>query len=374
MIDLHGIISAYRGSPDLGALVQERTASALTFAGRYRLVDFALSNMKAAGVYNVDVVMQNDYQSLMDHIGSGKDWDMSRKSGGIRLLPPFGLGGDKGVYSGLLEALQVAEPYLRRMNENYVALMPGNLATTINLREVLKEHVESGAGITVVCAENAVSGDHHRYITDEHGNVVEALFNRDGKVTPVGFAGVADLEVYIVNKNVLLDMIEFAASRMRYSFHVDGIREYLNRGGKVHVYIHHGYSKRINSIADYLQANMDMLDRECRRSLFPADRPVLTKDRSDVSTYYGENAHVINSLVSDGCYIEGVVKNCIISPGVHVGKGTVLENCIVMRDTHIGDNIEMKYVIIDKYVRVEETKQLVGSKTIPVVIPRATST
>ena len=366
MIDLHGIISAYRGSPELGALVEGRTASALTFAGRYRLVDFALSSLKAAGVYNVDVVMQKDYQSLMDHIGSGKDWDMSKKNGGLRLLPPFGMGGNKGAYSGLLEALLAAESYLRRMKENNIVIMPGNLAINIDLKAVLKDHVESDAGLTIVCAEGLDSGEYHKYTTDEQGYVVESLFQRAGSTV----AGAADLEVYIVKKDVLLEMLDFAAAHMRYSFHADGINEYLKRGGKVKVYIHDGYAVQIKTVADYMKANMDMLCKDNRKSLFPVERPVLTNDRADVSTYYAEESKVINSLVSDGCFIEGVVKNCILSPGVHVGKGSVLENCIIMRDTYIGDGVTLTNVITDKYVRVENQKNLVGGDNIPMVIPR----
>ena len=370
MIDLHGIISAYRGSPELGALVEGRTASALTFAGRYRLVDFALSSMKAAGVYNVSVVMQKDYQSLMDHIGSGKDWDMSKKNGGLSLLPPFGMGGNKGAYGGLLEALLAAEPYLRRMKENNIAIMPGNLAINIDLKAVLKAHVESDAGITLVCAEGLDSGEYHKYTTDEQGYVVEALYQRAGSTV----AGVADLEVYIVKKDVLLEMLDFAAAHMRYAFHADGINEYLKRGGKVKVYLHDGYAVQIKDVAGYMKANMEMLCKENRKSLFPVDRPVLTNDRADVSTYYSEESVVINSLVSDGCFIEGTVKNCILSPGVHVGKGSVLENCIIMRDTYIGDGVTMKNVIADKFARVEAAKELIGSDNIPVVVPRGYTT
>lgn len=370
MIDLHGIISAYRGSPELGALVEGRTASALTFAGRYRLVDFALSSLKAAGVYNVDVVMQKDYQSLMDHIGSGKDWDMSKKNGGLRLLPPFGMGGNKGAYSGLLEALLAAESYLCRMKENNIVIMPGNLAINIDLKAVLKAHVESDAGLTIVCAEGLDSGEYHKYTTDEQGYVVESLFQRAGSTV----AGAADLEVYIVKKDVLLEMLDFAAAHMRYSFHADGINEYLKRGGKVKVYIHDGYAVQIKTVADYMKANMDMLCKDNRKSLFPVERPVLTNDRADVSTYYAEESKVINSLVSDGCFIEGVVKNCILSPGVHVGKGSVLENCIIMRDTYIGDGVTLTNVITDKYVRVENQKNLVGGDNIPMVIPRGYTT
>lgn len=364
--DLHGIISAYRTSPDLGVLVHGRTVSALTFAGRYRLVDFALSSMRLASVRNVGVIMQKEYQSLLDHIGSGKAWDFSRKDGGMTLLPPFSLDAARsGVYTGLLEALLAVESYVQRIQEQYVTIMPGNLAANIDLRAVLKEHIDSGAGITAVCAKGVPNGEHHRYITDETGDVLEMHYRRIGERE-----GLADLETYIVNKNVLLEMIDHAASHMRYRLHADGIAGYLDRGGKMHTYVHEGYAMQINTVQDYMEANMHMLRRDARMSLFPLDRPVLTKDRADVSTYYAETSKVRNSLISDGCYIEGIVENCVIAPGVHIGKGAMLSGCIIMRDTHIGENVRLKNVISDKFAQIKPGEVLVGSDSVPLVIPR----
>ena len=351
-------------------LSRRRAIASIPFGGRYRLIDFSLSAMKNCGIRDVSVIMQKDYQSLMDHIGSGKDWDMSKKNGGLSLLPPFGMGGNKGAYGGLLEALLAAEPYLRRMKENNIVIMPGNLAINIDLKAVLKAHVESGAGVTVVCAEGLDSGEYHKYTTDEQGFVVDALYQRAGSTV----AGVADLEVFIVKKDVLLEMLDFAAAHMRYAFHDAGINEYLKRGGKVKVYLHDGYAVQIKSVEGYLKANMDMLCKDNRKSLFPVERPILTNGRADVSTYYSEESVVVNSLVSDGCFIEGTVKNSILSPGVHVGKGSVLENCIIMRDAYIGDGVTLKNVISDKFVRVEAAKELIGSDNIPVVIPRGYTT
>lgn len=138
----------------------------------------------------------------------------------------------------------------------------------------------------------------------------------------------------------------------------------------MHSYIHEGYAMQINTVQDYMQANMHMLRRDARRSLFPLDRPILTKDRADVSTYYAECSKVTNSLVSDGCYIEGIVENCVIAPGVHIGKGAMLSNCIIMRDTQIGENVRLKYVISDKYAQIKDGEVLVGSENVPLVIPR----
>ena len=366
MTNLHGIISAYRDSPELGTLCHVRTASALTFAGRYRLVDFALSSMRLAGIRNVGVLMQKEYQSLLDHIGSGKAWDFSRKSGGITLLPPMSLNRERtGEYRGLLEALLAVETYIEQIREDYVVIMPGNLAVNLDLAAMLKEHIASGAGITAAVTNRVPNGEHHRYIVDENGTVEQTLYRRKGEGP-----GVVDMEVYMMEKSVLLEMIDRAAAEMRYRFHADGIAGFLERGGVMHIYRHSGYTMQINSSQDYLEANMDMLKRENRRSLFPVDRPVLTKDRADVSTYYGENAHVRNSLISDGCYIEGTVENCVIAPGVRIGKGSVLRNCIIMRDSRIGDDVQLHYVVSDKNICVRDGQQLMGSETVPVVIPR----
>ena len=281
-------------------------------------------------------------------------------------MPPFSLDAARsGVYNGLLEALLAVESYIRRIQERYIAIMPGNLAANVDLRAALKEHIDSGAGITAVCAKGTPNGEHHRYIVDDKGDVLEMHYRRISET-----AGVADLETYIVNKDVLLEMVDTAASLMRYRLHADGIAGYLSRGGKMHSYIHEGYAMQINTVQDYMQANMHMLRRDARRSLFPLDRPILTKDRADVSTYYAECSKVTNSLVSDGCYIEGIVENCVIAPGVHIGKGAMLSNCIIMRDTQIGENVRLKYVISDKYAQIKDGEVLVGSENVPLVIPR----
>ena len=362
MINLHGLILADRSSRDLRELVMIRTSSSLPFAGRYRLIDFALSNLQNAGVRDVGVVMQRNYSSLLDHIGSGKEWDMSRKRGGLKLLPPFT---GSGEYEGIIDALENVRGYIEDIKQDYVAIMRGHLAASIDLADVMYRHVKSGADVTAVCSETTPEGSHHRFLVDEDGFVKEIMLRRTGPGE-----GVATLEVYIMSKEVLLGIIERCDNALNHKFHRDGLGGLLAAGGKTAVYMHNDYAVHISSVNGYYKASMDMLDREKRNQLFPESRPVRTKGRSDVSTYYGDKSISRNSLVADGCIIEGQLENCVIFRGVRVGAGAVLKNCIIMQDTVISDGVELNYVISDKDAFISPDVTLSGSPRLPLVLPK----
>ena len=341
MSEVHGIVYAYHSSPRLGDLTRYRTNASLPFCGRYRLIDFALSSLSNAGVHSVGVIMQRDYQSLLDHLGSGKAWDLSRRSGGLHLLPPFGVN-TRGDYTGTAEALNAVISYVRNIPEPEVVLMPADIVCNLDLAAAIAQHNASGCGITAVCRDDAVTGEHHRYL----------------------------MEIYIVNKDVLLGILDFCAQENRFHFHRDGLFEYLGRGGTMDVFLHRGYAVRVDTVAEYFAASMDMLEPLARASLFPADRPVRTKERADVSTYYGEHAHVENCLVADGCFIEGTVTDCILFRGVRVARGAHLSRCIVMQDTCIAADAILQYVIADKNVRIGPAVTLTGCEALPIVIPK----
>ena len=330
MSEVHGIVYAYRSSARLGDLTRWRTNASLPFCGRYRLIDFALSSLSNAGVHSVGVIMQRDYQSLLDHLGSGKAWDLSRRSGGLHLLPPFGAN-TRGDYAGTAEALNAVISYVRAIPEQEIVLMPADVVCNLDLAAAIAQHEAGGCGITAIC--------------------------RDG-------------EAYIVNKDVLLAMLDLCAQENRAFFHRDALFSYLARGGTMDVFLHRGYAVRVDTVADYFSASMDMLEPLSRASLFPAERPVRTKERADVSTYYGEHAHVENCLVADGCFIEGTVTDCILFPGVRVARGAQLSRCIVMQDTCIAADAILRNVIADKNVRIGPAVTLTGCEALPIVIPK----
>ena len=364
MLDFHGIIFAYRTTPELGELVSKRTAASLPFCGRYRLIDFALSSMTNAGIRDVGVIMQRDYQSLLDHIGSGKPWDMDRKSGGLRMLPPFGLPEyHTGNYAGTMEALLAVGAYIRDIPQKHVVLMLGDLCANIDLQPILEQHLRSGLPVTAICGERTPDGIHHRYLLGEDGLVKSVLFDREGE-----HEGLPSLEGYVIEKETLLRLMDECAARNLYRFHRDAIALYLAEGGKMGVSVHRGYARVIRTVESYYRANMDMLSGELRRQVFPAERPVRTKNHEGVSTYYGVNAVSRRSLVADNCIIEGELENCIVFSGVRVGEGAKLTDCIIMRGSIIGRDARLRYVISDKACTYADGSVLIGSPTLPIVV------
>ena len=360
----HGIIFAYSASPDMGELVRQRTLSSLPFGGRYRLIDFSLSSMMNAGIRDVGVIMQRDYQSLLDHLGSGKSWDMSRKSGGLRILPPFGLPEyHKGNYTGTIEALTAVSTYIRSVKQENIVLFLGNLCANVDLSAALDAHIRSGRGVTAICSDRNPADTHYRFVADESGTVTKAVFSGDGE-------GVASLECYVIRKDVLVEMIDRCRAENLYRFHKDALAGYLAAGGTMGVYVHRGYVSLCRTISSYYEANMALLDSANRRDLFPADRPVRTRSVEGVSTYYGEEAFSRNSLVADNCIIDGSIENCIVFSGARISKGAKLTNCIIMRGCTVGAGAELNHVIADKFSAFGDGITLIGSPNLPIVVPK----
>ncbi len=369
MSDFHGIIYAYGATKELGELVRSRTAASMPFCGRYRLIDFALSSMMNAGIHNVGVIMQRDYQSLLDHLGSGKDWDMGRKIGGLRMLPPFGLPEyHKGDYTGTVEALNAVSTYISDIKEEHIIMLHGNTAANLDLRDIIRSHLASGAELTAICTKQEPDYRHHRYTVGDDGFATGIVFNQLGSG-----AGYPSLEAYVISKTLLLRLMADCAAANRYHFHRDALAAYIENGGRIKVYLHEGYAKRIMSTEAYFKTSMDMLSPEARAELFPVSRPVRSKSAVDVSTYYGESAKVRSSLVADGCIIEGELDNCIVFSDVRIEKGAKLSNCIIMRGSHIGENVILGNVIADKNVTLSASQTLMGSEKLPIVIPKGSS-
>ena len=368
MNNYHGIIFAYKSYPELRELVAERTAASLPICSRYRLIDFALSSLRNAGIVDVGVIMQRDYQSLLDHLGAGKPWDMSRRSGGLRMLPPFGLPAfHQGDYAGTIEALNAVASYIEESPKKYFVLMIGNLCANINLREVCRVHEESDAEITAVCANYEPDVLHNRYVVGDDGYVMQCLYDRSGPSQ-----GIPSLECYVINKDTLLRLMDRCRALDKYRWHQDAIAMFLREGGKMNTYIHRTYARVIKDVNGYYAANMDLLQSGNRASLFPPSRPVRTKLAKGVSTYYGTEASSVNSLVADDCIIDGSLENCIIFRGVHVEKGAVLKNCIIMKSGIVKEGSHLSYVISDKSVIFSPETTLTGSPKLPIVVPKGT--
>lgn len=366
--DLHGIIYTLGSDSALGQLVASRNSASIPFGGRYRLIDFALSAMVNAGVRDVGVIMERDYQSLLDHLSSGKDWDLSRRRGGLRLLPPFGLPeAHSGHFGGCMEALRSVSSYIRDIRQEDIVLSSGDWVANVDLAAAAELHSRTGAEITAVCETSTPSFAHHRLVPGPDGFARQLLFSPGDKPGE----GLASTEIYIIKKELLLSLMDYCSDGRRIHFHRDALAHFLDQGGRMAIYVHEGWFRRIASVRDYYNASMEMFQPEKCGELFPrGERPIRTKERAEASTYYGDEAKAQNCLVADGCYVEGELKNCILFRGVHVEKGARLENCVIMQDTFVGEGARLLNVISDKDCTVTAGCFLAGSQRIPIVIPK----
>ena len=368
MKGLHGIIFSYEKRAGLRELTEARMPASVPFAGRYRLIDFVLSSMVNAGITDVGVAIQGNYQSLLDHLGSGKDWDLSRKHGGLRLLPAFAddeIVGGVREFRGKMEALAGVRSYLEGIRQKHVVLADSDLIINIPLQDVYQAHIASGADITAVCTSNVDSdADVTFFRLDDAGRVKETLFplrDRTGCHR--------SLEIYVLSKELLLKLVDDCMSHDLTSFRSAVLQA---QAPSLHIqgYVWDGYAAQIRSVKEYYERSLELLDPSIRREVFPAGRPIHTKERNDASTYVDPAGVCCNCLVADGCTIEGTVENSILFRGVSVAKGAEVKDCILMQDTAVSRDAVLRHVIADKDVVVKEACTLMGTANYPMSIAK----
>lgn len=362
MSSVLGLIFANMHDSLIGEMTNTRTMGSVLFGGRYRLIDFPLSNMVNSGIAEVGVITKSNYQSLLDHLGSGREWDLSRKKGGLHLLPPFG-NTDAGIYRGRLEALFGVLNFIKHSTAEYVLMSDCDIVANMDYTPVLQQHIDTGADITMVCSKGIYALEQTRFSTivaaHEDKRIYDVLLNPE-----ISGACTMNLNMYIINKDFLIQMVTQAASRSQYSFERDVLQAKV-REMKICAYYYEDYYSRIDSMNSYYNANMDILNPENRKKLFVKGAPIYTKIRDNPPCKYGINASVKNSLVADGCIIEGDVENSIIFRGVKIGKGTKIRNSIIMQGCVIGKESEVNYIIADKNVTVGSHRVLIGSQVYP---------
>ncbi|MFR1616580.1 MAG: glucose-1-phosphate adenylyltransferase subunit GlgD [Dysosmobacter welbionis] len=367
MNGMHGIIFSYEKRNDLRELGEIRSASSIPFGGRYRAVDFALSNLVNAGVTDVGVVLHGHYQSLLDHLGTGKDWDLSRKRGGLKILPPFAYKqhwGEAAVFRGKMEALAGVRSYLEEIRRDYVVLMDGDLVVNLPLSDIYDQHIKSGADITVVCGNDSFETENGTYLElDGTGRVTDVVYHLH---RPRGYRG---LEVYILSTRLLLDLVDECATRDQYSLRRD-VLQARKDSLKLQGYIWGGFAAQIRSVQEYYDRSMQLLDPAIRAELFCAERPIRAKATDKSSAYIGPDGYCENSLIADGCNIEGVVENSILFPGVVVEAGAVVRNCVLFKETAVRRGAAVSHLIADKNVEILPDRTLMGHSSYPIVLAK----
>lgn len=365
-----GLVFANMHDTTLGDMTKNRTMGSVMFGGRYRLIDFPLSNMVNSGISEVGVITKSNYQSLLDHLGSAREWDLQRKKGGLYILPPFG-NVESTLYRGRIEALYGAMSFIKHSRAKYVILSDCDVVTNIDYKPIVAAHIESCADITAVAHTGVYSSDDIKTSTvfnvDADKNVTSVLINPD-----ISGTCTTSLNVFVMSMDFLIETVNDAMARGNVSFERNILQEKC-RELKIKIYEYDNYFSKLNSPESYFKSNMALLEPENARKLFVPKRSIYTKVSDNAPVKYDLDSKVSNSLIADGCIIEGEVENSVLFRGVKVGKGAKVKNCILMQGTVVGDNAELSYLITDKNVSICENHILTSSPQYPMYVGKGAS-
>ena len=359
-----GLIFANTNERNLPELTAYRTTGSVPFLGKYRLIDFPLSNMSNSGINNVGIVTKSNFQSLMDHLGSGSAWDLARRHSGLSILPPYG----EHSFSNFIETIFNLHGYIEHGDEEYVLLSPSDCVYNMDYSKLLEFHENNNADVTFLYTKKAV-----KEITEDFRSIIE--LDGNGKVTKIMASPVDDsvanlnIGAMLINKTLLMSTVRQAMAESKHNFVRDILQPALE-DHNLYGFEIQGYCAIISSVKDYYDANMQLMDRDTRYKLFDLKRPIYTKVRDDAPSRYGLSSSVKSSLIAQGCSINGNVENSIISKGVYIGKNAKVSNCIIMQDCVIGDNVTLSYTVIDKDVTVTAGSALQGSANYPMYIAK----
>lgn len=365
-----GMIFANIHEGTLDSLTAMRTMGSVPFCSRYRLIDFPLSNMVESGVTKVGVITNANFQSLMDHVGTGKPWDLSRKNDGLFILPPFNVG-SATMWGNRIDAIYGNMGFLEQSNQTYVVMCDCNHVLSLDYEALFDRHEESGADITVVGVKAPMPDKIGSILcfdkVEEDGRITEMSLDRHDKAEIFH-----SVNIVIMKKYLLESLITTAHSKNEISFQ----RNVLMANAKsLKIYAYDAtdsFVGTISSVQAYYDVSMKLLEKENRDKLFSKDFPIYTKERDDMPALYGAESHLTNSLVADGCIIDGTVENSIIFKGAKIAKGAVVKNSILMQDTVVGENSTLSYVIADKNVNIKNGVELSGAPTFPVTLSKGT--
>lgn len=372
--NLMGLIYTGENDANLRELTMTRAIAALPVLGRYRVIDFQMSNLVNAGARNVGVITQRNYHSLMDHLGSGREWDLHGKHDGLFILPPFLTRDNVGLYGGMMDALRSNLGYLRRSRQEYVILCHSYVMYNVDYREMLRAHIENNADVTLLYQpaqpRNSTEVQLRDYLQVED----------DGRIAAMEIAPETpsfpweSLETMLIRRELLINIVAQSTAQGRHSLSRDFLQRNINDGSlRIFGYRLPSQGWFLDSVQSYYRLNMSALDSDVRKSLFDPRNPVYTKVRDDMAARYGQNAKVTGSLVADGCRVYGTVENSILFRGVVVQEGAVVRNSIIMQDAQVREGAELEHCILDKQAVIRPGGRLIGPVNYPIVISKNTT-
>ena len=367
MKDVMGLIYTGENDARLRELTITRAIAAMPVAGRYRVIDFLVSSLVNSGIKNIGVITQKNYHSLMDHLGSGKEWDLHGKHDGLHILPPFLTRENVGLYPGLLDALRSNSNFLIRSKQETLVLSNSGIIYNAKIDELVRFYKDTGADITLLYTPDPSMR------RDEYGTYISVAEN--GDVTDMEVEPTHPncpncyMQVMVIKRELLRDLVDKAVSHGLHSLDRDILLQMIrNKTAKINAYEYKGKAWQIDSVQSFFRFNMEVLDPKLRKGLFRDDMPVYTKVRDEMPAYYGNSATVVNSLVADGCQVEGRVENSVLFRGVKIAAGAFVKNCIIMQDGQVHEGAYIENCILDKQAIIKRNARLIGPEAYPIVI------
>ncbi|MBR4132399.1 MAG: glucose-1-phosphate adenylyltransferase subunit GlgD [Oscillospiraceae bacterium] len=362
-----GIIFGSVYDASLGDLTNKRTMASLPFAGRYRQIDFTLSNMTNSGIGHVGIVSKHNYQSLMGHIGSGQSWDLELGES-LDFLTPYATG-SASKYRGKLDALNANKVFLELSPEEYVILADSAVLCSIDLSKVLAHHIASGVDVTMVVKEGVANGSKQldlAVLADAEDNVTDIAVDYCAEPEYL-----ASMGIYVLKREYLLHACEEAVARSRYHLERDFLlREFAAGKMKANVYRFPGVALFNENTEEYYRNSLRVLDEDVRHDLFHPDRTIYTRPRNETPAYVGPEGKVNDSIIGDGSVINGQIDHSVIFRGCHVDRNALVRDSILLQDVNVGAGAQLSCVILDKDVRVRPGARLVGTPAHPVIVKR----
>lgn len=363
-----GIINGGDNENNFGGLCRHRPVYMLPFGGRYRLIDFTISNMVNNGIRTVALYTGKKIRSTMDHIGNGNPWDLNRRFNGLFMFPPI-LENDYGLYTGDIHQFHSTESFFENAKEKYVFICNPDILAKVDLNSAFKYFIDTDADITLI----------YKKQLDPHGDFIhkdKMLIDKDGNLKSMGLNLGTEkefnlfLEMGFIKKDVFLNLIRKSIERGDTNYLRDAMLNNKEKY-KINTYEYKGYVENISDLKNYYDANLNLLDEDIAYQTFYKDGLVFTKSKDEPSTWYGKDSRVQSSIIANGCVIEGNVQNSIIFRGVKIGKNAIVKNSIVMQKSTINQEAIVVNSILDKYTYVEEYARIAGSSSMPYVVEKS---
>lgn len=363
-----GIVSFENDNIHVEGLMEYRSIPAISFLGRYRLIDFVVSNMSNSGISKIKVFVKKQPRSLIEQLGTGRHYNINSKRGNLQILYGESNEVTTGIYNHDINAYLQNMEFIEGSKEEYVVLAPGYIVSSMNYSEVLDAHVASGADITMVYT--AADDANANFIgcttlTLDKEKRVEAMDTNIGKYKNRNVS----LDTYVLSRKLFMDLVYQAKKIGSLCTFKDVICDAIN-SLNVKGYAYRGYCAYINSLDRYYEANMELINHKNAKQLFKDNWPIHTRTNDSPPAYYSDDANVKNCLIANGCTIEGELENCVLGRGVTIRKGCKIKNSIILPDSYVSENTTINYAVIDKKVEVRNAKNINGTRDALVYIKR----